>query len=731
MTTSRRDFLKQTSGLALVIAVPLTGCRRAPADPPFTPNQWIEIGANDRITLVLDKCEMGQGVTTSLPLIMAEELGADLARIDVIPASPGPRFPDMSTSGSGSVSGAWRTHRLAAAAARTVLVGAAAERWGVPVDRCYTEGGFVRERDTRRRLRFGALVAAARELPVPAEPAFKPAGDYTLIGKVVADRSVPAIVTGQIRYGIDARTPGMLYATILRPPHVGARPIRIDQGRAEETAGVSRIVTTEAGIAVVANSTWAAMKGRDALEVEWTAGPQQAFDNADGWRRLEAAFARGGRTARSSGNGPRAVAAAATRFSAEYRWTWQAHAAIEPLSCLAHVRDGGCEIWAGTQRANGAQTLVARALGIPEEQVRINLMRLGGGFGRRIASDYIVEAARVSQAIGGPVQVVWTREDDFVHDKFGPAQMNRLAAGVDGTGRVVGWTHRVADFHLSMFGGYDPAYDPAEDGNPWGGFDNPYEIEDMLVELALVEAPVPTGAWRAVSYPAAVLARECFLDEMAHATGQDPVAFRLRLIPSPGTVRRGPVSFDNGDRLRRVLETVAARSGWGQPLAERSDGRRAGRGIACNPYHEGTMVAQVAEVSVGAEGDIRVERIVSAVDCGLVIDPTGVEKQFEGAVGWALSALLGPGVTFAAGRAVTATFGDYPILRVDQMPRVETHTVAGAARPFGLGEPPVPAIAPAVLNAVFAATGERIRSLPLAPNQRGTPVDTPPPDTAG
>jgi isoquinoline 1-oxidoreductase beta subunit len=365
------------------------------------------------------------------------------------------------------------------------------------------------------------------------------------------------------------------------------------------------------------------------------------------------------------------------------------------------------------QNPNGAQARVAEALAIPPERVVVNPMRLGGGFGRRIASDHVVEAALVSRAIGGPVQVVWTRADDFQHDMYGAAQINRLSAALDGAGRITAWEHRVGDFHLSMFGSYNAGYDPAADGDPWGGFDSPYVVPDLRVDLALVESPVPSGAWRAVTYPAAVMARESFIDEIAHATGTDPLPLRMALIPSPGTITRSGLAINNGDRLRRCLELAAERGNWGRPLPPAEPGRRVGRGIACNAYHRGTMVAQVAEVSVGAGGDIRVHRIVSAVDGGQVINRAGVEKQFEGGIGWALSALFGPGIQFEGGRTVASSFADYPVLRMDQMPTIETHIVESSIRPFGMGEPPVPAVAPAVLNAVFAATGIRIRTLPI------------------
>jgi isoquinoline 1-oxidoreductase beta subunit len=713
---SRRQFLTQAAkGTILVVAIPHLACRRVPKGPSLAANQWVEVSAGGIVTLVLDKSEMGQGVSTALPMIMVEELGAAWSAVRVIHAKPGPQFTEMGTSGSGSVIDAWFSHRLAAAAVREMLVAAAAAGWKVPPPECLAEQGEVRHRGSGRRAKFGELVAAARRLSVPAEPRLKPSTEYRLLGTRVADPAVPDIVTGRVRFGSDIRIPGMLVATIARCPVHGGRVRRFTAEPALAVDGVRHVVEVPAGVAVVAATTWAAIKGREALQVDWETGVTSRFDNDAATRLLDGALRRGGKIARAAGEVDQALRAAAWRLEAEYRWPWQAHGAIEPLSAVAHATEGRCEVWAGTQNPNDAQARVASALQLAPERVAINVQRLGGAFGRRIASDFIVEAALVSRAVSQPVQVVWTREDDFRHDMYNPAQVNRLVAGLDREGRVTTWVHRVADFHLSMFGEFDPAADPGADGNPWGGYDSPYQVPNIEVELALTESPVPSGAWRAVTYPAAVLARECFIDEIAQATGVDPLALRISLIASPGVVDRRGQPLPNGDRLRAVLRQVAERSGWAGPPPAAGPGRRTGRGIACNPYHQGTMVAQVAEVSVGGAGDIRVHRLVNAVDCGQVINRDGVEKQFEGGIAWALTALFGPGVRFVGGRTVTSTFADYPILRIDQMPVIETHLVESSLRPFGMGEPPVPAVAPAVLNAIFAATGVRIRNLPLVP----------------
>lgn len=716
-TASRREFLKLATlgGAALVVVIPQLGCGRAAAadGPPLEADQWISIGPDGAVTFVLDKSEMGQGVTTALPMIMAEELGVELSSVRVTRAVPGPRFTDMGTSGSGSVTGAWFAHRLAAARARSMLVAAAATQWGVSPAECEVVAGEVRARGSRRRARFGDLVPAARLLTPPKEPTLRTAAEYRLLGTRVADPGLGQIVAGRMQYGLDVRVPGMLFATIARCPVHGGTLRRVDDTKARAVEGVRNVVTIDRGVAVVATSTWGAMKGREALGLEWNEGANATFDNDAGWRLLDIAMTRRSKVARNVGDAPRALAGAARRLAAEYRWPWQAHAAIEPLSCVAHLTGGRCEVWAGTQNPNDAQQAVATALGLAPEQVVVHVERLGGGFGRRIAVDHIVEAALVAKTIAAPVQVVWTREDDVRHDFYNPAQVNKLEAGLDDHGRAVAWWHRVGDFHLSMFGPWNATNDPATDGDPWGGIDSPYAMPDLRVELAVAESPVPTGAWRAVSYPAAVMARECFIDEIARATGTDGVALRLSLIPSPGTVTRRGVALHNGDRLRRVLALAAQQAGWDRPMSARRDGRRVGRGIACNAYHGGTMVAQVAEVSVGDGGDVVVHRLVSAVDCGQVINRSGVEKQVEGAVAWALSAAFGPGITFERGRTVNSGFGDYPVVRLDQMPELETHFVESTLRPFGMGEPPVPAVIPAVLNAVLDATGVRVRALPL------------------
>jgi isoquinoline 1-oxidoreductase subunit beta len=717
---SRRDFVRWGSlgGAALVLGVSPSGeiiaPRRKGRAADLAPNQWITIDAAGAVTIVAARSEMGQGVRTALPMIAAEELGADWHRVVVRQARPGVDFPDTNTSGSSSIPDMWHELRRAAAAAREMLISAAAAEWRVDRATCVVDGHAVIHPPTQRHLGFGSLAAAAAALPVPGDPPLKPSSAYRLLGTRVPRVDAPAIVTGRAIYGLDAKPPGTAVGVVARPPQHGAKVARWNAEAARRVPGVIDVMQISTGVAVLADRTWAAIRGRDALQMEWTEQANVLPSEKDYREALEAALGRGRTARREGGDVDAALASADRRMEGTYSMPFQAHAAIEPLNCYADVREDRCEIRVGTQSPSAALERVAEVLGIPRERITIDVALLGGGFGRRIERDYIVEAVEVSRAARRPVQVVWTREDDMRHDRYNPAQANRIIAGLDASGMPVAWRHQTADYHLTMFGDYDPSFDPASSGDPWGGFDTPYAFPALDVTLALLESPVPTGAWRAVSYPAAVFARECFLDEVAHATGRDPAALRLALIPSPGMFRGSSGQRPNGDRLRRVLTLAAERAGWGAPLPATRDGRRLGRGIACNEYHRGAMVAQVADVSVGAAGDLRVERIVCAVDCGRVINLAGVEGQVESGIAWALSA-LDTEIGFDRGRTRQSNFSDYPVLRHTEMPAVEVHVVSNDFGPFGVGEPPVPPVIPAVMNAVFAATGRRIRHLPLRP----------------
>ena len=712
---SRRDFVRlgSASGVALVIGFDaaerlVSLAARLPAS--FEPNAWIRVDDAGAVTIVSAYMEMGQGIRTAVPMMLADELGADWSKVTVVHASPGPLHPDMRTSGSSSIADAWTQLRVVGAAAREMLIAAAALEWQVDPSSCSAANGVVTHALSGRQSSFGALVARAATLPVPASPRLRARAEQAIAGTRRLRVDGPDIVTGAARFGLDARVPGLRFAAVARAPQYGARLGAWDAAPARAVPGVRDVLQIPTGVAVIADRTWSAFRGRDALRPQWSERPAAGLDSPAYLAALRDGVSRG-KPAGSHGDFDAALRRADRTLTATYSAPFQPHAAMEPLNCIAHVHDGSCEIWVGTQAPNEAQKEVAELLGIQPDRVTVHPQLIGGSFGRRLTNDFILEAVEVAKRTRGPVQVVWSRGDDFQHDKYQPAQVNRLTAGLDAAGFPIAWRHETADYHLTTFEAYDPNY--STDGNPWGVYDTPYEFQGFDATYSLLEAPVPTGAWRSVAYPAAVFARESFLDEVAHAAGRDPVALRLSLIPSPGNIVRNGVTRANGDRLRAVVRLAAERAGWGTPLVTDGSARRWGRGFACNSYHGATMVAQVAEVSVGSANDVRVHRVVSAVDCGQAINPLGVEGQFESGVAWALSALRSH-MTFSGGRARESNFNDYQVLRMRDMPRVETHIVDSPLRPFGVGEQPVPAVWPSVANAIFAATGRRVRDLPLS-----------------
>ncbi len=726
MNATRRDMLRMglLAGAALVIpirvdALPASTPRKkrdlkpAPDPERFRHRQWISIDATGKVTLVVHKSEMGQGVRTSLPMILAEELEADWTKVEVVQAEPGPDFPDMGTSGSDAVESSWLPLRQAGASARVLLIEAAARAWGVPASSCRAESGSVRHDASGRGVPFGSLVAAASRLPVPAEAPLKSPADFRLIGSRVRRIDGPAIVAGAAVYGLDVRVPGMLRAAIARCPVPGGRAVSCDASAAKKIAGVREVVEVPSGIAVVAEDTWTAFAGRDALRIVWDEGGNATHDTATYWSRLETAFEKDAHVTRSEGDARGALEdSGVKRIDAEYRFPFQAHATVETMNATAVVSPGRAEIWAGTQSPNGLQARVAKLLAIPASSVRVHVPLLGGGFGRRIGYDYAIEAVEVARAVGRPVQVVWSRQDDMRHDLYQPASITRLSGGVDARGRVAGWWHRLSTFHLTLFGPLDVNDPDTWADSPWGGLDNPYAIPALRVEYAVQSSPVPTGAWRAVDYPPTVFARESFVDELAFAAGRDPVDLRRELLAGPNpTIGKRVI---DRSRILRVLDLAAEKSAWGSALPAAS-GQRRGRGIACNIYHGRTVAAQVAEVTVSADGRVKVDRIVCAFDCGRVINRAGLESQIESGIIWGLAPSLFTRITFRAGRVEQGTYRDFPVPRLPDSPRIEIHLVEGADRPSGAGEQPVPPVAPAIANAVFAATGRRVRTLPIRP----------------
>ena len=710
MTGSRREFLAWTAAAGAALVLPIGGCgkgigSRRSAGAPTRLNRWIAVRQDGRVTLVVGKSEMGQGVRTSLPRILAEELGVDPLAIDIVQAEPGPEFLDLGTDASTSVATSWKPLREAGAAAREMLTRAAAGRWRVDVSACGAGDGTVTHLASGRRLPYGELVEAASRLTAPSHPRLADPAGFRLIGKDARRVDGKAIVTGRAEYGIDVRPAGVRHAVVLRAPRLGSRLRSWEGRRAKAMSGVVDVLAISSGVAVVAEHTAAAIAGRDLVAAEWDDGPESGFDS--GRFERSQAQAAGGPAAgvRRVGDAARTISASARRVDAEYRYPHQAHAPMEPPNCVADVRAGRCEIWTGTQTPNRVQRDVARRLGIPPDSVRVHVTLLGGGFGRRQLTDFATEAAEISKGVGVPVQLLWTREDDLAHDRYQTASLHRMSAALGPSGRPVAWHHRV--IAPSVLRSLLPAAEDVPGMETVGAADLPYAIPEILVDYVETPSPVPLGWWRGIEFDPNVFARESFVDELARSAGRDPLAYRLDLLGAPRMEAIGDDTLDVG-RLRRVLEVAAEKAEWGSPLPPGT-----GRGIACCAQHLATFVAHVAEVSVDPDGGWRVRKIVTAVDCGLAVNPLGVRGQMESGIAFGLSSLK-TRITFSGGRPDQRTFADYPILRYSEMPSVEVHLVPGASDPTGVGEMAVPPLAPAVANAIFDAVGVRVRELPIA-----------------
>jgi isoquinoline 1-oxidoreductase beta subunit len=693
-------------------AAPPTAGPPAAAAAALEVGAWLTLQPDGRVQVQVHKSEMGQGVLTALPMLVAEELDVPFARVEAQLAPGALRFRDargnQTTGYSSSVSGSWLPFRTLGAAARAMLLQAAAQRWSVPVARLRTERGEVVDdggapppggpdgarAGKPRRLPYAALLEEARRLPVPADPPLKPAARFALLGTRVPRVDTPSKVDGSACFGIDVRLPGMKTAVVARCPHRGGRARGHDPLPALRVPGVERVVPIGSGIAVVARDFWSASRGRDALVVDWDAGPAAGRDSQFHERELVARLALPGRDARREGDPAALAAAPGGRWvRADYHTPFLAHAAMEPLAATASLGAGRCDLWLGTQAPSRAQDWAAKVTGLPREQVFVHTLPLGGAFGRRGEWDFAVEAVELALACGVPVKVVWSRADDLRHDFYRPATANRLAARLDDDGSLRLLAHRVAAPSIAR----RRSPEALERGHDFlmtqGSADHPYAIEHQLIDYHEVDLGVPVGFWRSVGHSHNGFALECFLDEVAGAAGVDPLEWRrTRLGSDP--------------RLRHVLEVAARESGWGSALP-----RGSGRGIACMESY-GTRVALVAEVRV-SEGEVRVPRITCAVDCGQVVNPGIVEQQIESGIVFGLSAALYGEVTFADGAVRESNYHDYPVLRLAGMPRIDVHRVASDAAPGGCGEPSTPVVAPAVCNAIHAATGQRIRRLPI------------------
>jgi isoquinoline 1-oxidoreductase beta subunit len=722
---SRRGFLVTSAaaagGAALIVGFDL-GAPAAqspqPAKAPPNPlSAWVRVARDGSVTLILAKSEMGQGVYTTLPMILAEELDADWSRVRVEQAPTNAAIYDHGTGGSQSVRTSWLPLRRAGAAARQMLVAAAAARWAVDPTTCTTEAGVVRG-PAGQSLPYGDLVEAAAALPVPdlEKVPLKDPARFRIIGTSRPRLDIPAKVNGEAVFGSDVRVPGMLYAVVARCPTVGGRVARFDAAKAKALPGVRQVVEipavragvfTTGGVAVVADSTWAAIQGREALDITWDHGPHAKESSASLRAQFVQLIEKGGTVVRDEGDAAAALAAGGRRVEAEYDVPFEAHAPMEPLNATVHVRADGAEAWIGSQGPQWPQGAIAEIAGVTPDKVVVHTTLLGGGFGRRYHADYVVEAAQVSKAVNAPVQVVWTREDDIRHDFFRPAALHRLAATLDEQGRPAAWVHRMASTSSNALWG-EPGKAKLEDSEIGGAVDVPYAVPRIRFEYANAPTGVPVMWWRSVEHSGNAFVIESFVDELAHAARQDPFEYRRALLAHGTLVKFPPGAPDGIDtkRLLATLELAAQKAGWGTPLPQ---GR--GRGIACH-YCFNSYAAQVAEVSV-QDGRVRVHRIVCAVDVGQVVHPDGVKAQVEGAVAYALSAVKGH-VTFRDGQAEQTNFDAFEVIRIDEMPEVEVHAVPSTVAPTGIGEPGLPPCAPAVANAVFAATGKRLRRMPFA-----------------
>jgi isoquinoline 1-oxidoreductase beta subunit len=712
---SRRRFLNNAAGLTLAIYLP--GALAAPgaqagAAAQFEPNAFLRIGEDGFVTVISKHLEMGQGTYTGLATIVAEELDADWSRVRVESApADAKRYNNLfwgtaqGTGGSNAMANSWEQLRKAGASARAMLVAAAARQWNVPAAQVTVDSGVVLHKASGRRATFGQLAKAAAAETPPAEVKLKDPKDFKLIGKRLPRKDSLAKTTGKATFTQDIHLPGMLTAMVAHPPRFGARVKSFDASKARAVKGVIDVVQIPAGVAVLAKDTWTARKGREALTVEWDESAAFKLGSNDIMAKYRELAKTPGLPSAHVGDADKAIAGGARVLEASYDFPFLAHAAMEPLNCVIQLGKDGCEIWNGDQMQTIDQARVAEVFGLPPEKVRINTLYAGGSFGRRAAkdSDYVLEAAHIVKAIGGraPVKLVWTREDDMRGGYYRPMFHHRLWAALDAQGNLTGWKHRLVGQSIVAGSPFAALIKNGVDGTSVEGAANlPYTIPNLQVELHTpTDIGVPIQWWRSVGSTHTAFSTETFFDELAQAAGKDPVAWRLAML-------------DKHPRHAGVLKLAAEKAGWNQPLRTGAAGERRGRGVA---VHEsfGTFVAQVAEVTVKADGSYKVDRVVCAVDCGIVVNPDVVKAQLEGGIGFALSAAMYGAITLTEGQVDQSNFHDYQPIRITDMPAIDVHIVPSAAAPTGIGEPGVPPLAPAVANALAAATGNRARQLPI------------------
>ena len=731
MTTApvlnRRDFLKTgaTGGAALVIGFYLPGSafadnaedqEKKPANPL---NAWVHITPDNRVTLILGKSEMGQGALTALPMILAEELYLDWKQVTVEQAPTNPAIYDHGTGGSGSVAGSWLPLRRAGAAAREMLISAAAAHWNVNRDTCKAQNGGVLHGARKQLLTYGELVDAAAKLPVPDfnTVPLKNSDDFTIVGHDRHRFEAGAKSTGMAKFGIDSRPSGLQYAVVARCPVFGGKVVKFDATKAKKVPGVRDVLAidpvgegafTAGGVVVIADNSWGAIQGRKALEITWDEGPNTTESSESLRKHFIENAAKPGKIVRNDGDADAVLSGAAKKIEAVYELPFAAHACMEPMNCTVHIRPDGAEAWVPTQAPQWAQEIIAKVSGLPPEKVIVHTTLMGGGFGRRYQADFVMEAAQVANATGKPMMVLWTREDDIQHDFYRPASYHRFQGVVDAQGKLAAWKHFQSSTSIAAV--WDKDKDKPEASEFATAAFIPYETPNFRVEYALAHSGVPRAWWRSVEHSSSGFVVESFVDELAAAVGVDPLAFRLSLI---GDARKIP-DFTNPKenkpldtaRLKNVLQLAGEKAEWGKPLP-----KGVARGLA-GYYSFESYTAAVAEVSVKS-GAVQVHRIVYAVDCGRPVNPNGVAAQVESAAVYGLSALMKDAITIDRGRVQQSNFNDYDMPRMKDMPKIEVHVIRSKEDPTGIGEPGLPVIAPAICNAVFAATGKRLRRLPI------------------
>lgn len=720
MQPTRRHFLTASAmaGAGLVIGLHLPG-RAAKAAAPaqaggkVVPNTFVRIAPDNTVTVLAKHIEFGQGIYTGLATIVAEELDADWAQIRVESAPSDPTLynnlhwgPYQGTGGSSGIANSYEQLRQAGAGARAMLVAAASNHWGVPPSEISVNGGVLRHGATGQETNFGDMADAAAKLQPPTEVVLKDPADFKLIGKHVPRVDSAEKTRGQAQYTIDVSLPGMLTAVIARPPRFGGKAVSVNAEAAKAVKGVTDVVEIPRGVAVLATGFWAAKTGRDALEITWDDSAAERRGSAEIMAEYRQIAGKPGDVARQDGDVETAMASAAQVLEAAYEFPFLAHAPMEPLDCVVQLGPDSCDVWTGSQLQTVDHMTAAGITGLKPEQVKVHTLLAGGSFGRRATpdADMVSEAVTIAKAIDGraPVKVVWTREDDIQGGRYRPMYHHTLRAGLDADGKLIGWQHRIVG--QSIVKGT-----PFEGGLVKNGIDQtsvegannlPYDVPNVLVDLHTTDVTVPVLWWRAVGSTHTAYSTEAFIDELAEAAGKDPLEFRRELL-------------QQHPRHLAVMELAAEKAGWGSPLPQGK-----GRGIAVHESFN-SFVAEVAEVSIRDDGTVKVERVVCAVDCGVPVNPDVIRAQMEGGIGYGLSAILQEAVTIDGGLVEQSNFHDYVPLRIDQMPKVEVHIVPSTAAPTGVGEPGTPPIGPAVANAIFDATGQRIRSLPLSQHELG------------